>query len=339
MRCALLIGLICIGASLSAIAGAGEPIDSVVRHTGLAFGQALVAEIVTTSETAAEVEQAAHRAFEKARQVESLVDPQGAGLVARLNVTRGLGSEPVSETEFQLLARALDFCQWSNGAFGPLGGRLNNIWGVSRPASGIPTEPRQAAARQAASCDRLVLDRAEREVALAADSLVDLRGFARGYSLDQVAESLRNAGFKNLHLQLGSLHLAMGDPPGGRGWTIQPPTLPGQNHALKGIVLRDQSLAIASFAERPIQLGGDLYSNYINHKSGRPATGVVAVVAVTDLAIDAQALATTMFVTGSREGRFRLGVLSPRPAVLWLLGSGRGAPVFTNFHWSSLRDR
>jgi len=60
------------------------------------------------------------------------------------------------------------------------------------------------------------------------------------------------------------------------------------------------------------------------------------VAAVTDLAVDAQALAIAMALTGPREGQLRLGSLRPHPSVLWFLGNGSGAPLQVDHRWGEI---
>jgi hypothetical protein len=75
---------------------------------------------------------------------------------------------------------------------------------------------------------------------------------------------------------------------------------------------------------------------YLHQRTGLPAQGVAGVAAVTELAVDAQALAIAMAVTGPREGELRLGSLRPNPSVLWFLGSGSGAPLQVDHRWGEV---
>ncbi|MEO1365949.1 MAG: hypothetical protein AAFX50_02145, partial [Acidobacteriota bacterium] len=68
----------------------------------------------------------------------------------------------------------------------------------------------------------------------------------------------------------------------------------------------------------------------------RQVHAVVAVTAVSELGVDAEALASTLFVVGYNQGQLLLGQLSPRPSVLWLLGQNSGTPLESRYRWSSL---
>jgi thiamine biosynthesis lipoprotein ApbE len=128
---------------------------------------------------------------------------------------------------------------------------------------------------------------------------------------------------------------AFGPGPEGAGWPVELPAFPGTEGPLR-LRLRDQAVAVAAAAARPIVVGGDRHAGFLDQRTGRPAEGVVATAAAAELGIDAEALAVAAFVLGSREATFLLGQLRPTPSVLWLLGTGSGRPLMTSHHWSRL---
>ncbi len=81
---------------------------------------------------------------------------------------------------------------------------------------------------------------------------------------------------------------------------------------------------------------GEAHGPLLDQRTGVPARGVVTVVAVTDLAVDAEPLVHALFLLGHREGLMRLGSLSPRPSVYWLLGQGVEQPLEATYRWSEL---
>ena len=100
------------------------------------------------------------------------------------------------------------------------------------------------------------------------------------------------------------------------------------DHRGVGVFLRDQAIALI---ERR-----DHLDSLIDHRDGLRAKGVELVVAVTTLAVEAEALASVLMVTGLRDGQMRLGRLEPRPSVYWLLGEGDEAGLVSTYRWSEL---
>jgi thiamine biosynthesis lipoprotein ApbE len=125
----------------------------------------------------------------------------------------------------------------------------------------------------------------------------------------------------------------------GKGWPVLLPPFPDLDSPIGRVFLKDQALAVASPAESPLRVGSEVLFPYLNHRTGLPVEGLDGIITVATLAVDAQGLSAALATTGPREGRLRLGSLQPQPSVLWLLGSGSGAPVLVDHHWSALAKR
>ena len=175
-----------------------------------------------------------------------------------------------------------------------------------------------------------------------AGSAVDLWGFAEGLAVDRAVEVLRQRGAANGFVQIGGVYRGFGKGLDERGWRIQLPMLPGMSIPLGRIFLRDQSLVIIAGADRPLLQAaatGDWLPPWVNQRTGRPAQGTLGTAVVTERALDAQALAVTLAITGPGEGQLRLGQLNPRPSVLWLQGDGSGEPLAVEYHWGLVPKR
>lgn len=314
---------------------------SLRRATATVFGEALTIEVRDAAEQQADT--ALRAAFAEIQEIEALMDPDGdaagGGNLAALNAGDGSEPLPVDPRLADLLQRALTFCVWSDRAHGPLGGRLYALWGLRRNAPGRPGGERLGEAARSADCDRLTVDADAGTARLAPGSMADLWGFARGYAVDRAAELLRQKGVDNGLVRLGKVYRAFGGGADGRGWPVLLPVFPGLDRPLDRVWLRDEALAVSSSVHRPILLGGDRHAPWLDQRSGRPAEGVVGVVTVTELAVDAEALAASLLIMGNREGLLRLGSLRPDPSVLWLLGGGQGTPVMSQHNWSEITLR
>jgi thiamine biosynthesis lipoprotein len=281
-------------------------------------------------------------AVTEVREIEALADDAGdpeLGGLARLNAAAGGEPVEVDPRFAELLGRALSFCLWSDRALGPLGGRLNELWGVHGGATALPTGTSREAAAKTADCGGLLVDVEGARARLHAGARADLWGFARGFAVDRAAAVLGEHGADNFMVELGQVRRAAGGGEGGRGWAALLPVFPGLDRPLGRLWLLDESLAVASSVHRPLILAGDRYAPWIDQRSGAPAEGVMGVVTVTELAVDAEALSASLMILGNREGTLRVGGLKPTPAVLWLLGNGDGSPVLSQFNWSTVAMR
>ena len=315
---------------LATAPAAAEP----VRLSAAAFGTHAEIEIRGLPREAATA--AARDALHAVFELGQLLDPAGrlAGSLGALNAAAGVEEAMLLEPRVaDFLRRGLQFCLWTNGAHGPLGGELYRLWnGASETRMPDPTDLRDAVI--SAGCNRLGLELGETETRarLAAGSRLAAVGMGRGFALDRAADVLRAAGADNAWLEMGAVWRAMGPGPGGEGWLATLPPAPGTTEPIDQVWLRDQSLAITSIGP----VAGEAPLKLLDQRTGVPSRGVVTVVAVTETAVDAEALASTLFITGLREGQMRLGGLQPRPMVFWLLGQGRGEPLESTYRWSEL---
>lgn len=310
-----------------------------VRIAAVAFGDSVEIEVRDLPRDAARA--AIQTALAEVAELERLTRTAAAdasGSVAALNATAGGGAQPVDPRLMPLLVRAQEFCFWSDGAHGPLGGDLYNLWGL-RTGETLVATPDSGSLQQAsgaAQCDRLKLAPAGNTAELAAGSRLDLSGFVEGYAVDEAVEMLRRSGVANGFVQVGTLQRAIGGGADGRGWKIVLPRFPGMDNPAGRFFLKDRSAAILSTLDDPLRLADQAVLPYLNQRTGLPTTGVVGVATVTELAVDAQALAIAMALTGPREGQLRMGSLRPNPSVLWFLGSGSGVPLQVDHRWGEV---
>jgi thiamine biosynthesis lipoprotein len=344
----LLLALL-IGSAADSVPAASETIQPL-RLAAPAFGQTVEIEVRDLSRGASG--EAIHAALAEVAEIERLTDPDAPpeaiagslipGSIAALNARAGAGFSPVDPRLVPALIRGLEICFWSERAHGPLARDLYRLWGLRSPSPVNPVDDWETLQRavNATACRNLQVDAAAGTAALAAGSAVDLWGFAEGLAVDRAVAVLRKRGAANGFVQIGGVYRGFGRGLDDRGWHIQMPILPGMSIPLGRVFLRDQALAIVSATDRPLRAAvGDTLPPYINQRSGRPAQGTLATAVATEQALDAQALAVTLVITGPGEGQLRLGALSPRPSVLWLQGNGGGEPLAIEYRWGLVPKR
>jgi len=331
-------------------AGGFEPVISVVARPRPAFAALLLAALVASAAVAEPV-RLAGRAFDRRAEIE--VRDLAAGDAGRaieeafreLERARGelraieATANPATPVQLdtrqtELLRRALGSCYWSEGAVGPLGGEVYRIWGLRFPATSFPTPDEMERAVDAARCERAALDVAARVLRVAVAGTLDFFPFEVGWAVDRAAETLRAAGAGDFWIEVGGVARAAGPGPTGRGWSYELPPLPGQLEALPPFLLRDRSMALLRPGDRPLRIAGESFPPYLDLRRGRPSgPAIAAVVVVSELAVDAQAVGYAMFALGPHDGTMRLGALPERPSIRWFLGTGDGPPVLTDVNW------
>ena len=343
LRPVLAIGFLLVS---SLLAQGGDPITvETIEPIRMAVGAFGTEAEVEVRDLPVEVgREAVQAALAEIYEIDLLSDADGAAPlgVGTLNRAAGEAAVPIDPRVADLLLRSQQFCIWSGGAYGPLGGLLEDLWrGTSTDPLTRPTPAELRQAVGAAECSRLDLRAGQAKkpsktplptAKLAPRSRVSLTGIARGYAVDRAMAVLTEHGVTNAWVEIGHVWRARGPGPEGRGWPAVLPSRPGDDQPIDRLWLRDQALVLLT-AEA---FDDGTLPAPVDQRTGVPVRGVVILVAVSRLAVDTQPLAHGLFILGHREGQMRLGSLDPRPSVYWLLGEGRGAPLEANYRWFDL---
>jgi thiamine biosynthesis lipoprotein len=223
--------------------------------------------------------------------------------LSRLNA--GAPSAPVvTDPEvFGLFRRSLDFSRESDGAFDITVGRLMKAWGFFKGRGSYPSPEELAHARAETGWRRVTLDPERRTVRYDGALLVDFGGIGKGYALDRVAALLRGQGVTAALLSSGSSSiLAIGAPPGARGWPVQVADPADRSRSLAMVVLEDMSLSTSGSTEKFFRLDGKTYCHIMDPRTGAPVEGMLQTTVVAPSATDSDALSTALFVLGPNRG-------------------------------------
>ncbi len=137
-------------------------------------------------------------------------------------------------------------------------------------------------------------------ITLAEGTRIDLGGIAKGYIIDRAVETLRRRGIRNGLVNAGGDIRAFGRN-NGEPWRI----------ALQNPRDPSDYLAVIEVADRSVTTSGDYeryfdpdreYHHIIDPRTGRSATALMSVTIIAPRAMEADALATSVFVLGPRDG-------------------------------------
>jgi thiamine biosynthesis lipoprotein len=206
---------------------------------------------------------------------------------------------------FDFIADAMRYNRESGGAFDITVGPLMKAWGFFRGEGRLPSESELAAARRHVGAAHVVMNPAERTIALDEEGVeLDLGGIAKGYAVDRAVARLRRGGIAAALVSSGgSTIYGFGAPPGRRGWDValQDP-LDSRKTALT-ITLRDRALSVAGRSEKFFESGGVTYSHIMDPRTGWPVQGVLSVAVLAPNGTAGDALDDALFVMGVERGR------------------------------------
>ena len=224
--------------------------------------------------------------------------------IARINAGGGRPVTVDSDT-VDLVTRALDFCEQADGRFDITIGAVSTLWDFDEGVR--PTDEQIAAALPHVNWHNIIIDEAAGTVQLTdPEAKLDLGGIAKGFVADRLCELLRTETKATAAvISLGGNVAFYGKKPGGGTWDtgIRDPNDPGGNTTVGTTHVSGGSLVTSGLYERTFELDGVTYWHILDPRTGMPVqTDIESVTVTCPSSTTADALSTTLFVAGSREG-------------------------------------
>ncbi|MEN6494876.1 MAG: FAD:protein FMN transferase [Thermoguttaceae bacterium] len=228
--------------------------------------------------------------------------------LSRFNASRQTDWVPVARETAAVVHEAIDVGRKSGGGYDVTVGPLVNLWTFGpdhhRPIR-CPSEAEIAKAKARVGLDRL-------EVRLDPPSLrkqrpdvyVDLSSIAKGYAVDQVAETLDRRGLADYCVDIGGEVRAKGLNARGFPWQIgiERP-LPNEQSIEQVVPLSNLAMATSGDYRNYFEEDGVRYCHEIDPRTGRPICHTLASVTVIDPSCaQADAWATALLVAGPYAG-------------------------------------
>ena len=202
----------------------------------------------------------------------------------------------VSGDMTRVLTRSLWFARLTGGAFDPTLGALTGLWGF--PDARVPPGDAQIDSALALT-GHAQLELAENRVRFLRRGMgLDLGAAAKGYAVDRTVGLLEAAGVEAGLVEAGGDIRFWGDKPDGSDWRfgVQHPRQRDDLVVVDGPKIR--ALATSGDYERVFEYDGRIYHHLLDPTTGHPARRAVSATVWAETAMDADILATAVFVMG-----------------------------------------
>jgi thiamine biosynthesis lipoprotein len=305
--------------ALILLASCDSPESKLVRRTQFVMGT--LVEITLGEDDTAKTQQAMDLAFDEMSRLENLMSTHlPDSEISRLNQQAGKGYTLLSQEVLIVIKRALIWGHKTSGAFDISIGPVVKLW---RFTDENPTVPPPAILQQAAKSvnyknvqiDDVMVRLSKPGMAL------HLGAIAKGYAVDSAMAVLKNNGIQNAMINAGGDLAVIGNRALNKPWKI------GLQHPRKP----EQLIASFNLAEGSVATSGDYqryfihdkkrYHHILNPDDGKPARGLISATVITVNTMDADALATGVFVMGAEKGMQLIESLTGAEALL-ILESG-----------------
>lgn len=253
---------------------------------------------------------------------------QGVTNLYTLNQEAAKGPVKVDPRLFDFLQYCKDMYKQTNGRVNIAFGSVLQIWhlyreaGLEEPAlAKVPTKEELEEASHHTDINQLILDEEKQTVYYADPNLkLDVGAIAKGYSVQKVIESAKQAGFEAGLISAGGNVTTLGLKPNHQKWQvgIQNPDMTASESILQVLEITNQSLVSSGDYERYYQVDGQSYHHIIDPDTLYPARYFHQVSILTEDSALADALSTAVFLMPLGEGKAFIESLDGVEA-MWVL--------------------
>ena len=222
-----------------------------------------VLEITLVASDEAKARAAIERCFAETERLEMIFTTwREDGELARLNAKAGQGPQRASPELVRILGDARRLSRDTGGTFDISVGPIVSLWREAERRDRLPAPAEIEHARRTVGTNAFDLDASASRVELRQGASLDLGGFAKGWTLDRLAELLAGEGVGRALLNFGgSSLLALGFPLDAPSWRVAVDDGPL-------LALRDRSVSISSALGQGFEIGNAMFGHIVDPRSG-----------------------------------------------------------------------
>jgi thiamine biosynthesis lipoprotein len=300
--CGALAPLLAVLLAAACATGAPEEVGGQSRLFGarrMLMGTLFEIKVAGADEAAARAAIAAAFA-EVARVEQPLSEWRESSEISEVNRQAGRRPVPVGSELYSVVESSIRISQLTEGAFDVTFAACAGLWSVREAR--IPSGDEIAACLSRVDYRRIRLDPGGPTLFLPGEEMrIGIAGIGKGYGVDRAAEVLEAHGFVDYIVDGGGDIRLRGRKPGG-SWSVGI-RHPRRRDELYATLRADRGAIVTSGDyEQFFEKDGVRYHHILDPSTGRPARGAAAVTVVAQTAMEADALATGLFVLGSDRG-------------------------------------
>ncbi len=242
------------------------------------------------------------KAYHAIQAIDALMNPDSPGSdLARLNARAGQGFVTVSPLTCTVIREGLRIWRETGGAFDISLFPLTHLWGFDTKKPHLPPLKAIRATLREVGSEKITCDPAGHRARLERKGMgLDLGGIAKGFAVDRAAGVLHSNGIHDFIVNAGG-DLYCGGRHIRRDWRIgiQDPDHP--QAIIASLPLHDRAIATSGDYENYFIKDKIRYHHILDPATGFPARGLRSVSVLAKRTMEADALATALFVMGKEK--------------------------------------
>lgn len=275
--------------------------DGVARVDEDRLMMGTIVSVTAYVDDAEDGEALVEEAFAAMNRVEGLTTSYSdSSVVATINAGASAGEMIHIVPEVAMvIARSCHISKLTGGAFDITIAPLMRLWDFDEAA--IPDGRELAAAAELVDYSRIFVHGASGAFRMPDGMALDLDAVAKGHAVDRGVNALRAGGVSGCVVDAGGDIGFHGEPPDGLPWRVGIKH-PREDGMIGTLELDGGAVATSGDYQHFVMVDGERYHHILDPDTGMPSRGAISVTAIASTAMDADALATAIFVLGPTRG-------------------------------------
>ncbi len=243
-------------------------------------------------------------AIEEISRIEKLISSwHPSSQTSEINKNAGISPVKVDQELMDLIERCITVSKITDGAFDITYASMDKVWKYD---GSMPQMPSKVAIENSVAkigYQNIVLDKKAQTVFLKLEGMkIGFGAIGKGYAADKVRSMLKVEGVKSGIINASGDLTTWGKQADGKDWMVGITNPLNKDNIFSWFPVVNAAVATSGNYEKYVTFNGVKYSHIIDPRTGYPSTGIQS---VTIFALSAElcdALATSVFITGTETG-------------------------------------
>ncbi|MFQ5485277.1 MAG: FAD:protein FMN transferase [Desulfobacterales bacterium] len=220
-------------------------------------------------------------------------------------VNRNAGIQPVevSQELFDLIRRSKKVSKLTRGIFDISYASMDRIWKFDGSMNSVPDSADVASSVAKIGFNNIILDSQKRTIFLKEKGMkIGFGAIGKGYAANKASDVMKGMGINSGLVNAGGDLITWGKMENDEDWRIGIANPKEKDNIFSWLIVSEMAVVTSGNYEKFFMVDGKKYSHIINPRTGYPATGTKSVTIICPNAELADALATSVFILGKKDG-------------------------------------
>ena len=267
-------------------------------------------EITVVAKTQLEADKQIAIAIGEISRIEALISSwKTTSETSNINKNAGVSPVKVSKELFNLIQRALQISNLTDGAFDISYASMDKLWKYDGSMTQMPSKEAIKKSVAKVGYKDIVVDPQNSTVFLKNKGMkIGFGAIGKGYAADKAKKLLISNGVSGGIINASGDINSWGSKPSGSSWQVAITNPLNKNKAFAMLPIKDAVVTSGNY-EKYVIFNSRRYSHIIDPRTGYPSQGIISVTVFAPKAELADALATSVFVMGVETGIDRINQL------------------------------